>query len=235
VTARSLKKRLEEIRWVDSLTKQKDQLSPGQIAGLLQLAETWGAATKSRAPPVAPIRDRLSDLSRNLRRAARDLERMRVGAGNSTSLRETYNRLLMAASEAEELEHLQSAEAHLAALVGIVEAAKNNLPRQTRHSTDARFVVERIWGVVVANQPQTDDPDVLRAVEQLNTIAGGHGEVARPRKPLTLTPSSSPGSAFREICGAVLEEMTGTKDADPERALKDFIKRRKARRDVRSG
>lgn len=50
-----------------------------------------------------------------------------------------------------------------------------------------------------------------------------------PRYPAKLKPSSSPTSAFREICG-ICYEASGVDEADPERAIKSYLSQRKQQR-----
>jgi hypothetical protein len=158
---------------------------------------------------------------------------MRTGRGTSASLRETHNWLVLAATEAEELDAVRAAEERLTVLAEMVERAKDSLPAQTRHTAPDWRMVERIWSVLIANQSERDDPETRLAVERLNALAGTRARVQMPLKPFTLSPSYSPGSPFQKICAAVFAELTG-RDADTERALKEFIKRRKARPDSRS-
>ncbi|MGH8470726.1 MAG: hypothetical protein ACREVY_17700 [Gammaproteobacteria bacterium] len=108
--------------------------------------------------------------------------------------------------------------AGLEALVRICDDALAMLPNQTRHRDADPRIIDWIY----------------------NDLIGGHGEehcivhdgddwsgTGAATPPFEIKPSSSPESQFRNIVAICYEAMTGEPSADPERAIKAFVKRHK--------
>jgi hypothetical protein len=93
---------------------------------------------------------------------------------------------------------VESYASQLEELAQWCDDALSQLPKQKRSRDGHWLPPARIWEALVRT----------------------HGT----RRPMTLRLSSSPGSPFREICGICYEVMTGKPGADPERAIKNYIR-----------
>jgi hypothetical protein len=179
-------------------------LSKGQIANLLAFSRVVGPAWLTPVPPMADVRSAISEM----RAAAAVLEKRTAatfGGGSAIPrIAEADARVLaeIAVSSPAEWGRLEELPNILDQLVRGCDAALDHLPAQ-RRAVAHWFLVAQIWEALASGVP-----------------AG---------QPMRMRPSVSEGSAFREICAACYEAITGSSRANPDRAIRAFIKMRAAK------
>ena len=151
------------------------------------------------APTMADVKRPIADASKSLRYAARRLQGFlgQARGGCDQAARDAGNAVYAAAS----LQGIGSDELDVrirsvAEIAEFCDLALSQLPIQKRSNHAHWLPVARIWEAINrAHQPGQESQRL----------------------------SSSPGSAFRKICGVCYEVMTDNPEADPERALKSFV------------
>jgi hypothetical protein len=193
------------------------RVSPKQIEMLEGHACLVGRAWLRKSPPRTAVSNRITALGEHLRAAHVIAEE--ILAGNTPECRVAEGFLSEAVCRSgKEVELLDAAR--LEALARICDGALTILPKQTRHRDADPRPIQGIY------------EDLIRGHGTEHYILGDGDD--RPATgthppPFTIKPSSSQGSQFRNIVSVCYEAMTDDPDADPERAIKAFIKQRKER------
>lgn len=162
--------------------------------------------------PVSDVRDELQKLQSVLRDAAKSLNRIQNATANQGALNEALTRTMYA-------EYLRSLEpgvlsrAHDASVEAVlaVDGAIAGMPaKPTRRKTASVRPIRIVHDAIVEGW-----------------IAAHSGTVL-PGLPEAQCPSSSLNSAFRQVIGVCYEAAGRGRDCDPERAIKAYLRNRKA-------
>lgn len=205
-----------DFRFTPEQRKQlaEDEVSPKQIEKLEGRACLIGRAWLRKSPPRAKVSKRISALGKHLRAARLALEG--ILAGNAPECRAAEGFLGQAVSKLGKEAKLPDPSS-LEALERICEDALTMLPKQTWHREADPRIIQWIYEDLVAGH----------GAEYCSLGVGDDWSATGPDiPPFTIKPSSSPGGPFRKIVSVCYEAMTGDRDADPERAIKAFIKQR---------
>ena len=200
--------------------------SPKQIEMLERHACLVGSAWLRKSPRRTIVSEKIEALREHLRAAHVILEE--ILAATAPGCREAEGFLGQAVCRSgKEVKLLDPAG--LEALACICDEALAMLPIQTRHRDADPCIIQWIF------------EDLIEGHGAEHYILGdlivGHGgecyilddgdATAPETPPFMIRPSSSPGSQFRDIVSVCWEAMSGDRDADPERAIRAFIKQRK--------
>lgn len=148
----------------------------------------------------------LSLLAKTLKTANKKMARLVTASAANKALFEVQQRIFKAAYDTKHhLEIIKSTNVELGKALAVVERATIDLPRAQRRN-------------------QTASPQPVKIIDDAlcRGFANGHPP-DRAIPPYTLRRSSSPTSAYRKIIRICYQAM-GQKNADPERAIKAFIR-----------
>ena len=197
-------------------------VSPKQIEMLEGRACLVGCAWLRKSPPRTVVSKRIKALGKHLRAAHAILKE--IVAANTPECREAEAFLVQALCRSgKEMKLLDPTG--LEALASICDDALIMLPTQTWHRDADPRVIQWIYEDLIhghgAEHYIGEDKVTPGPIQR-------DGDGPAP-PPFTIEASSCEGSQFRDIAGVCYEVMTGKVDADPERAIKAFIARSKAR------
>lgn len=219
-----------------------NQAQKKQLAALLVIEEQITALEKvlpvvhawiTNPAPMQDVLDELQGFSNALDGAQRAMSRVLSPLPGIKATLEIQSRLEQA-HYLIELRNYQSILNSIENAVKVLEpiqktaaAAINALPRTQRRSNQAspraiEFIdsaLIRSWALVKIPVHHGEFDPTLESPQCGHTPLYPH------------VPSSADNSAFREICRVCYQVITGKQDADPERAIKTFIKQQRARDD----
>lgn len=209
-------------------------LSVQQIIELDRVAQNMRAGVPlGRTPTITEVKAPLKDVAKHIGAALAILVQMLEagdGDGGDEAFRDAMNWLYATAAgafDATSSTDIKATIEKMAILKAWCDLAMSNMPAQARSHAAIHTPVGWIWQVVQSPGDWTEFHNQIGTRE----MPGEDGEVKEvpvyAKNPIGL--SSDADSDFRKICCICYQAASGNIDADPEKAIKSFIRLHKKR------
>jgi hypothetical protein len=191
-----------------------------QLSELRRVLPICRASIRAPRARMSDVRDELRDLLSALQTASTALERWESPGVRPPALAEAQARVIDEDDAGDEGSATGDAAVALERAQFVVDAALDRLPKRQRRARASWWPVRWIHAALERGWTQAHYP------ARRGRGAGRNDRVAIP--PYPHSPSSGVTSPFRKIVCICYDAALGTRDNDPERAIKSFMRWRAA-------
>lgn len=198
------------------------QVTPEQLAELRRILPNCKSFIEGPSATMTEVRDELADLHKALLAASTHLHRWESARFSTPALSEARARIHEAAFDLDESgTAMPDADDAIRLALQVVAQAQARLPKEARRPRASHFPIHWINEALLRGWGHTH--------YSMGSRDGSKGVADRPVPPYPHHPSSGATSSFRQIVSICYDAALGTRDNDPERAIREFIRLRKLR------